>query len=205
MNVSIGIDIGGTNMKTCLVDAQGTVLAEKKIKVATIADAQALACTIYEMSCAMCQEAGSSMEQVGSVGVGCPGTVEIRSGSIHYACNLPFQNVPLRKLFHQYSNLPLYIENDANCAALAEYYAGAGRNSKRFLTVTLGTGIGGGLVGGGFQIRNNPLFPVRDYVFRGETVVYVYAETFFVEVTDVSQTCLYDKIAAEEFLDGLRL
>ena len=66
-----------------------------------------------------------------------------------YTCNLPLRNVPLRRLFHRYLNLPLYVENDANCAALAEYYAGAGRDSKRFVTVTLGTGIGGGIIHNG--------------------------------------------------------
>ncbi|MBQ7465828.1 MAG: ROK family protein, partial [Oscillospiraceae bacterium] len=87
--------------------------------------------------------------QIASVGVGVPGTVEIHSGSILYTCNLPLQNVPLRKLFHRYLPMPLLIENDANCAALAEYHVGAGRESKRFITVTLGTGIGGGIIHNG--------------------------------------------------------
>ena len=84
-----------------------------------------------------------------AVGVGVPGTVEIRSGSIGYTCNLPLRNVPLRKLFHHYLPIPLYIENDANCAALAEYYVGAGRDSKRFVTITLGTGVGAGIIHNG--------------------------------------------------------
>lgn len=89
------------------------------------------------------------LNEIASVGVGVPGTVEIRSGSIGYTCNLPLQNVPLRKLFHHYLSIPLYIENDANCAALAEYYAGAGRESKRFVTITLGTGVGAGIIHNG--------------------------------------------------------
>ena len=60
--------------------------------------------------------------------------IHIWGGSILYTCNLPLRNVPLRRLFHQLSDLPLYIENDANCAALAEYYVGGGRGSKRFIT-----------------------------------------------------------------------
>ena len=57
--------------------------------------------------------------------------------------------MPLRKRFHKYLNIPLYIENDANCAALAEFHVGAGRGSKRFVTVTLGTGVGAGIVHNG--------------------------------------------------------
>ena len=83
------------------------------------------------------------------MGVGVPGAVDIYSGSVLYTCNLPLRNVPLRKLFHRYLALPLYVENDANCAALAEYFVGAGRGSKRFVTITLGTGIGGGIIHNG--------------------------------------------------------
>ena len=142
----IGIDIGGTNLKSCIIDAGGNVLVSKKMKVARIADPASLAWTMYQLCLDMSAEIGISTEQINSVGVGCPGTVEIHSGMIMHTCNLPLRNVPLRKLFHQLSSLPMYIENDANCAALAEYHAGAGRNSKRFVTITLGTGIGGGII-----------------------------------------------------------
>ncbi|MFR6394522.1 MAG: ROK family protein [Oscillospiraceae bacterium] len=68
-------------------------------------------------------------------------------------CNIAatcrFRRVPLRRLFHKYLNKPLYLENDGNCAAVGEYYAGAGRSSKRFVTITLGTGIGGGIIHNG--------------------------------------------------------
>ena len=94
-------------------------------------------------------EAGVSVDEIFSIGVGVPGVVEIRSGSLQYSCNLPFRRVPLRRLFHKYMNKPLYLENDGNCAAVGEYYAGAGRSSKRFVTITLGTGIGGGIIHNG--------------------------------------------------------
>ena len=66
-----------------------------------------------------------------------------------YTCNLPLRNIPLRKLFKRRLGLHLYVENDANCAALAEYHAGAGQGSKRFVTITLGTGIGAGIIHNG--------------------------------------------------------
>ena len=145
----IGIDIGGTNLKAGLVDEVGRLLATRKMKVAGIADPAALAWTIHALVTELCRDTGCDTGDIFSVGVGCPGAVEIRGGSILYTCNLPLRNVPLRRLFHQLSDLPLYIENDANCAALAEYYVGGGRGSKRFITVTLGTGVGGGIVHNG--------------------------------------------------------
>ena len=145
----VGVDIGGTNLKAGLADENGQLLAVQKMKVASITDQQSLAWTIVSLTQELGRVAGVPLDQIASVGVGVPGTVEIRSGTIGYTCNLPLRNVPLRKLFHHYLAIPLYIENDANCAALAEYYVGAGRESKRFVTITLGTGVGAGIVHNG--------------------------------------------------------
>ena len=145
----VGVDIGGTNLKAGLADENGQLLAVQKMKVASITDQQSLAWTIVAMTQELAKSAGVPLGEIASVGVGVPGTVEIRSGSIGYTCNLPLRNVPLRKLFHHYLPIPLYIENDANCAALAEYYVGAGRDSKRFVTITLGTGVGAGIIHNG--------------------------------------------------------
>lgn len=145
----VGVDIGGTNLKAGLVDESGVLLATQKMKVASIADDEGLAWTVASLVQELARTVNIPVSDVASVGVGVPGTVEIRSGSINYTCNLPLRNVPLRKLFHRYLSIPLYIENDANCAALAEYLVGAGRDSKRFVTVTLGTGVGAGIVHNG--------------------------------------------------------
>ena len=145
----IGIDIGGTNLKAGLVDEMGNLLATKKIKVSQISDNDSLVWTLVSLIQDLCQATDVPIGQIASVGVGVPGTVEIHSGAILYTCNLPLQNVPLRKLFHRYLPMPLLIENDANCAALADYHVGAGRESKRFITITLGTGIGGGIIHNG--------------------------------------------------------
>lgn len=145
----IGIDVGGTNLKAGLVDEQGNILATQKMKIASVSDQQSLAWTLVSMTQELAKTAGVTLDQIASVGLGVPGTVDIHSGSILYTCNLPLRNVPIRKLFHGYLGMPIYVENDANCAALAEYFVGAGRSSKRFVTVTLGTGIGGGIVHNG--------------------------------------------------------
>ena len=145
----VGVDIGGTNLKAGLVDESGTLLATQKMKVASIVDREGLAWTVASLVQELAKAANIPVSDVASVGVGVPGTVDIRAGSIAYTCNLPLRDVPLRKLFHKYLNIPLYIENDANCAALAEFHVGAGRESKRFVTITLGTGIGGGIIHNG--------------------------------------------------------
>lgn len=145
----VGIDIGGTNLKAGLVDERGNLLASKKVKIAQIDNQESLARTMAAMTQELAETVGVPIDKIASVGVGVPGTVEIHSGSILYTCNLPLHNVPLRRLFHRYLPQPLYIENDANCAAVGEYFVGAGSGSKRFVAVTLGTGVGGGVIHNG--------------------------------------------------------
>ena len=145
----IGIDIGGTNLKAGLVNDEGSILAMEKRKIAEVSDQKALVEALVALTQSLTERGGLAPEQIRSVGVGVPGAVEIHSGAVLYTCNLPLRNVPLRKLFHRYLPYPLYVENDANCAALAEYYAGAGKGSKRFVTITLGTGVGAGILHNG--------------------------------------------------------
>lgn len=145
----IGIDVGGTNLKAGLVDESGALLATTKMKIAQIGNQEELVSTMADMTRELAAKGGVELGEIASVGVGVPGAVEIHSGSLLYSCNLPLRNVPLRRLFHKHLRMPLYIENDANCAALGEYYVGAGRSSKRFVMVTLGTGIGGGIIHNG--------------------------------------------------------
>lgn len=145
----VGIDIGGTNLKAGLVDEHGNLLASKKIKIAQIDNQESLAWAMASMTQELAESVNVPINEIASVGVGVPGTVEIHSGSILYTCNLPLHNVPLRRLFHRYLPQPLYIENDANCAAVGEYFVGAGHGSKRFVAVTLGTGVGGGVIHNG--------------------------------------------------------
>lgn len=145
----VGIDIGGTNLKAGLVDEQGQLVATRKCKVAELTNQAALIDAIVQMTVDLAADQGSSVQDVRSVGVGIPGAVEIRSGMLLYSCNLELRNVPLRRLFHQHLKMPLYVENDANCAALGEYFVGAGSASKRFITLTLGTGIGAGIIHNG--------------------------------------------------------
>ena len=225
----IGIDIGATNLKAGLVDDRGRILATQKMKIVQIESPDALARNLARMTQELAEEVGVPMEEIFSIGVGVPGVVEIRSGSLQYSCNLPFRRVPLRRLFHKYLNKPLYLENDGNCAAVGEYYAGAGRSSKRFVTITLGTGIGGGiemlgryktfswssLPGYGWTgitiailAGNNPWFVppaafFMAYLSKGCDLMATYAKVP-AQLIDIIQGVIFLFFAAEQFLSKYR-
>jgi glucokinase len=90
-----------------------------------------------------------SESQIKSVGLGIPGTTDSATGEIIYTCNLPFRNTPITPIFQREWNVPLFMDNDANCAALGELYAGAAKGCETALVVTIGTGIGGGFLSQG--------------------------------------------------------
>jgi glucokinase len=90
--------------------------------------------------------AASAPGPVAGVGVGLPGSVNPPLGVVNYANNLPVRDTPLARQLSDAAGLPVVIENDANCAALGEYVAGAAKGSRNSITVTLGTGIGGGII-----------------------------------------------------------
>ena len=144
--VYIGIDIGGTNLKAGVVDGEGKILYTKKIPLGPWQSGDYFLdqlCTLAEDAA---KEAGFDKNEVASVGMGFPGAVNDETGVLTYITNIPVSGYPLREKFQQRWNVPVHLGNDANCAALGEYYAGAGRGSRSLVVVTLGTGVGGGIV-----------------------------------------------------------
>ena len=91
-------------------------------------------------------DAGIDIKDVKSIGIGSPGTPNNRDGILVYNNNLNFRNVPVRAEMQKHISLPVYLDNDANCAALAESVAGAAKDAKDSITITLGTGVGSGVV-----------------------------------------------------------
>jgi glucokinase len=102
---------------------------------------------LAELTAQVSRDGGVVPGELEYVGMGIPGAVA--EGDILYTCNIPLQNVPIGRLFSQYLDVPVLLENDANCAAVGEYFRGAGQGTKNFAVVTLGTGIGGGFILGG--------------------------------------------------------
>ena len=135
----IGIDVGGTNLKAGLVDGQGNILRVKRISM-DFQGPEAFAGTLAELSQAVLEEGGSAEY----VGIGLPGAVS--GGNVLFTTNIPMENVPLEQLFRKHLDLPLLLGNDADCAAVAEFFCGAGRGTEDFAVMTLGTGIGVGLI-----------------------------------------------------------
>lgn len=148
---TIGIDLGGTNIVASVVDDDYNIIGTSK----TPTNSPRSADEIFDDIADVCEEAvkaaGLTMEDMDSVGMGTPGTVN-QDGIIEFANNLAFNNVPARTMLAKRINKPeekVFIENDANCAALGEAYAGCGNGAKDFVAVTLGTGVGSGVIIGG--------------------------------------------------------
>ncbi len=92
------------------------------------------------------KSAGLSVDDVESIGIGTPGIANSETGIIEYSNNLGFENVPMVEYIQEHIKKPVYIENDANAAAYSEYVAGAAKGAKHAVCITLGTGVGGGII-----------------------------------------------------------
>ncbi|MEY8386723.1 ROK family protein [Oscillospiraceae bacterium 38-13] len=133
----IGIDVGGTNLKAGLVDEAGRIVKAERIPL-NFQGPEAFAGTLAELAKRVWQEG------VQWVGVGLPGAVD--GGDVLFTTNIPMENVPLSALFREHLDVPLLLGNDADCAAAGEFFCGAGRGTSDFAVVTLGTGVGAGLI-----------------------------------------------------------
>ena len=143
---AIGVDLGGTNVAVGLVDENYRLL--RKASLPTNAqDPMAIVDTVVTLTNRLVEEEGISFDEIASLGLASPGVVDRAGGEIIYACNIKFDHFPMARLLSE--RLPIkkvYLENDANAAALGEAKAGAARGAKNSLTVTLGTGVGGGII-----------------------------------------------------------
>lgn len=144
--VRIGIDIGGTSTKIGLVNDDNKLLATGKVKTDYTKSPEELIGKIAEGVLALLDEKNIGIDQCSGVGIGVPGMVERRSGTVRYSNNLKWENIHLAKELGKYIPLPISIANDADCATLGEAAAGAGKGYKNLVMLTLGTGIGGGIV-----------------------------------------------------------
>ena len=143
----VGIDVGGTNLKAGLVDGSGKLLAAARRPLCGFTGAKAFAADLAELALQAVAEGGARVEELEAVGIGMPGAVD--GGNVLFTPNIPIENVPLERLFRQHLDIPVYLGNDADCAAVGEFFGGAGRGFQDFVVVTLGTGIGAGIILGG--------------------------------------------------------
>lgn len=146
MRYCIGIDLGGTNIAGGIADLDGKLLLTDSIKTGLPCPASDIADRIALLCRRMATALGLALSDAAWVGIGAPGSVDVDTGTVLYANNLEFDNVPLGQMIHERTGLPVYVDNDANVAAWGEYCAGAGKGSSSMVMVTLGTGVGGGVV-----------------------------------------------------------
>ena len=142
----IGIDLGGTNIAVGVVDDRHNIIAEASVPTGAFRPAE-------EMVADMCRAVEMALDKAGliaadcaSIGIGSPGTCDSEAGTVLRAYNLGWFNVPVCQMLHDRFGIPVHLSNDANCAALAEIVAGAAVGRRDMILITLGTGVGGGII-----------------------------------------------------------
>lgn len=143
----IGVDLGGTNIVSAVIDESNKIIARAAEKTNAPRPADEIFDDIAKTIRNAIANAGITMADVASIGVGTPGSVNKEKGLIEFANNLAFDNVPAYDMLRERTGCQnVYFDNDANCAALGEAVAGVGKGVKNFVAITLGTGVGSGIV-----------------------------------------------------------
>lgn len=144
--LAVGIDIGGTNTVFGVVDRRGNILEHDTISTREYDDINIFIDTLYKSLIPLIEKGENSMENIVGIGVGAPNG-NFYNGTIEFAPNLPWKGViPIGKLLAERFGVPVHITNDANAAAQGEMNFGAGKGLKNFIMITLGTGLGSGIV-----------------------------------------------------------
>ncbi len=146
----IGVDLGGTNIAIGIVNEEFEIVKKGSTPTKPERGADAIVADMAALSRKLLEEMGLTLDDVVSAGVATPGTANNETGVVEYANNIPFLQYPLAdKLSALLDGKPVYIENDANAAAKAEAMAGVAKGAPFSVMITLGTGLGGGIVIGG--------------------------------------------------------
>ncbi len=145
---TVGIDVGGTNIKLGLVTPFGKIIAKTNLVTKSYRNhprqlIDALVAAIRDLT----QDNGKTLKDIAGVGIGLPGLIDVARGVVTFMPNIPgWKNIPLRGIIQSKLKLPVFMDNDVNLIALGEWKLGAGRGYKNLVCITLGTGVGGGLI-----------------------------------------------------------
>lgn len=143
----LGIDLGGTNIAAGIVNEEMNLVYKTSIPTEAKSGAETIIKRMAEVANKAIEGAGITVQDVKSIGIGSPGSIDPENGVVIYANNLDFYDLPMAEMLGKYfPGLPIYIENDANVAAWAEAKCGAAAGVRDSVTITLGTGVGGGMV-----------------------------------------------------------
>lgn len=143
---NIGIDLGGTFIKAGIVDGDNRIIAKNMIESHVDTNVDGLCVRMVECAQGALEEAGLSFDDISTIGVGVPGAVDAKNGVVVYCSNIKFRNTPLAAMIKERTGKPVYLHNDANVAAYGEVVAGAAKGCKNVVVITLGTGVGGGVI-----------------------------------------------------------
>lgn len=150
MRTAIGVDLGGSHVTAAVVTEDGTIHQQHEKDLEELQFEKVIA--------ALDETIGAALKDAGDatgIGIGSPGNIDAASGAVLYSPNFGWQNAPLGAALRTRFGVPVYVANDARCATLGEYTFGTGRGTKDFVLLTLGTGIGGGIVAGGELVLGN--------------------------------------------------
>ena len=154
MSVSIGIDIGGTKIAGGLVDAEGR-LVEQARRDTPAQDAEAIITGTVDLIRELAEKARAYGDETPKVGVACAGYIDREGATVLFAPNIAWRHEPLRAQLQEATGHDVVIENDANAAGYGEFRYGGGKNVDDMVMITLGTGVGGGIVLGGEVFRGS--------------------------------------------------
>ena len=155
MNYYAGIDLGGTFIKIGIIDEEGNILVKDKIPTGKERPYGEIAKDMADCVLDLVRRANIAREDLKAAGIGSPGTIDSKNGVIVYANNISWKKVPLASEVGRYLGVPVTVTNDANASALGESFTGAAKQYASSILVTLGTGVGGGIVIDGKLFEGN--------------------------------------------------
>ena len=142
----LGIDLGGTNIVAGVVDENYKIIATANRKTNCPRPAEEIVDDMAAATIEAIKNANLTTSDIYAAGVGAPGSIDAVNGIVTFANNLDFYDLPLADMLKEKTGLDFYLENDANSAAYGEFIAGAGKGTNDFVMITLGTGVGGGII-----------------------------------------------------------
>lgn len=149
MKYSVGIDLGGTNIGAAVIGEDGNIVRKLSVPVAEKDNIEALLSQISDTVKQVSAEAEMPLSEISFVGIGIPGVCRTKDGPVIFAPNIFWHEIDAAKKIEAQTGLPVFLGNDADCAALGEYRFGSGKDYPSMLMLTLGTGVGGAVIDGG--------------------------------------------------------
>lgn len=149
----LGVDLGGTNIAVGLLNEDGKMIFKDTVSTLKERHADEIIKDMANLCIRILQQNNIDIKKLHSVGIGSPGVCDYENTTIVYSNNIKFENYEIGKEFKKHLNVPVYLDNDANCAAYGESISGACKNTKNSVTITLGTGVGSGVIVNGQILR----------------------------------------------------